>query len=417
MMAAIVAGGSRQTPENANLFSVGLLPPGHAGRRPAGAAMLDLRPASGARRPCPQLSPTVHLHLVLPGLIWPTPHATAPAGELALPALERLLGLGERVALDARSAEAVLAGLFGVAADALPVAALRRLGEADGEHADAAASWLCADPVHLQFAREHLLLTEYDAGELDQADADTLIAALNETFADLGRFEAATPRRWYLRLTAATRALLHPVGDVVGRPVAQFLPEGEDARLWQRTMNEVQIVLHNQPHNQAREAGGQRPVNSLWFWGAGALPATLAAPAPHIHADEPVARGLARRAGIAARSPEVQAALAGDSLVVLDALRQPALQLDLERWRDALATLERDWFAPLDAALASGRLKTLTLSAPGDRAGFTLTVRAGQRWKFWRKPLRLDTLLRDIVPAPVRAELPAADRFDSHGNP
>lgn len=358
----------------------------------------------------------MQIHLVIPGLIWPTPHATAPAGGIALPGLERLLGLGERRALDARSGDAVLARLFGLDADTIAYAALRRLGEADGAEVSGGGHWLCADPVHLQFAREHLLLTELDDSEIDQQDADALLAALNDTFADIGRFEAPAPRRWYLKLAAPTEAALFPLTDVVGRPIAHFLPEGRDARMWQRTLNEVQIVLHNHALNQARESRGLRTINSLWFWGAGMLPERAAAPCPTVLAADPLSLGLARLAGLAPQPARTAADLAGDSLVVLDALQRPALQLDLDGWRDALAGLERDWFAPL-AALPGGKLHSLRITAPGDRAGFTLDVRAGQRWKFWRKPQALDALLKQIVPPPQRPEAPAGAMHTEHGHP
>ncbi|ANQ84673.1 hypothetical protein dqs_1629 [Azoarcus olearius] len=358
----------------------------------------------------------MQIHLVIPGLIWPTPHATAPSGSLALPGLERLLGLGERTALTERSSDAALARLFGLHSDALPYAALRRLGEQDGAEQHAGHDWLCADPVHLQFAREHLLLTELDDSEIDQQDADALLAALNDSFADIGRFEAPAPRRWYLKLAAPTEAALFPLTDVVGRPIAHFLPEGRDARLWQRTMNEVQIVLHNHALNQAREDRGLRSLNSLWFWGPGRLPERATAPCPTVLAADPLSVGLARLAGLTPQPPRTAAGLAGDTLVVLDALQRPALQLDLDSWREALAGLERDWFAPL-AALPGGKLHRLRITAPGDRAGFELDVRAGQRWKFWRKPQALDALLKQIVPPPQRPEAPPGAMHTEHGHP
>lgn len=359
----------------------------------------------------------MQIHLVIPGLIWPTPHATAPAGSLPLPGLERLLGLGDRRALDDRAGDAMLARLFGLASDAIPYAALRRLGEADGAAVARDGHWLCADPVHLQFAREHLLLTELDASEISGDDSAALVAALNDTFADIGRFEAPTPQRWYLRLNAATSATLFPLTDVVGRPIRHFLPEGDHARLWQRTMNEVQIVLHNHAVNAARETAGQRSINSLWFWGSGKLPAAATAPAATVLADTPLAVGLARLAGLTPRAPETAASLDGDTLVVLDALQGPALQLDLDRWRATLAQFERDWFSPLAAVLGQGRLKRLRISAPGDRASFELDVCPGQRWKFWRKPQALDALLKQIVPPPQRPETPAGAMHTEHGQP
>lgn len=346
----------------------------------------------------------MQIHLVIPGLIWPGISAISPASGLELPALGRLLGLGSYRNAPFAPLDHQLARLLGYpvsrdGTDPLPLAALRRLGEDDAEAPARDSHWLCADPVNLSFAREHLLLNEFPASELTPADTTQLIAALNENFADLGCFEACSPTRWYLRLRAPTRATLFPLHDVVGRPIKHFLPEGEDARLWQRTMNETQIMLHNHPVNQAREAAGLRPANSLWFWGAGTLQPAGCRPASAVQADDTLARGLARASGASLDRPDCDGALRQDSLVVLDSLLKPALQLDIDSWRSRLEVLEREWFAPLANALGKKRLHALTLTAPGDRGTLELRVSAADNWKFWRKPLPFDALLKSLTPA------------------
>ena len=114
--------------------------------------------------------------------------------------------------------------------------------------------------------------------------------------------------------------------------------------------------------------------------------------------------------GVEPAAPDLAAALRADTIVVLDTLLHPARQLDLDAWRRNLAALERDWIAPLASALRDGRVQELTLTAPGDRGTFELAVRAGERWKFWRKPLAFDTLLKSLTPAaPSFPAEPGAD--------
>lgn len=350
------------------------------------------------------------IQLLIPGLLWPSASLVSPASGLALPGLERLLGLGCWRMHDFEPLERQLARRFGLPPGKdgapLPLAALRRLGEAGG-HAvdprhrpDADAVWLCADPVNLSFAREHLLLNSFAENELDAAEAAELVAALNDTFTDLGHFEACAPTRWYLRLAAATQVKLSPLDDVVGRPVKHFLPEGEDARQWQRVMNEAQIVLHNHPLNRIREETGRRAVNSLWLWGAGALAAQPRAPLPGVQASAPLFAGLARAAGLEPAPPCLETALRGGTLVMLDALLRAAQQRDVDSWRAGLETLERDWFAPLAAALGRGGVDVLHLSAPGDHGTLELDVCARDRWKFWRKPHAFGALLKTLAPLP-----------------
>ena len=348
----------------------------------------------------------MQIHLVIPGLLWSAVSLTNPAAGLELPALARLLGLGQRRVRDFEPLDRQLARILGLAPGAddeapLPLAALRHLGEHSGpvEEGSTDGGWLCADPVNLSFAREHLLLNDFPADELTGPEVEALIGTLNDVFHDLGRFEACTSTRWYLRLAKPTSATLFPLHDVIGRPIRHFLPEGDDARLWQRTMNEAQVLLHNHPVNQAREAAGRRPANSLWFWGAGKLDRGPIAPPPAVQSLDPLARGLARAAAVEPMPPDVASALQHDTIVVLDTLLPAARQLDLDAWRANLADLERDWFAPLATALRDGRLQTLTLTAPGDRHTVELGVRSSDRWKFWRKPLTFAALLASLAPA------------------
>ena len=344
----------------------------------------------------------MQIQLLIPGLLWPVATLLGPASGLTLDGLATLLGRGRRQVTAFEPYDRQLARLFGLHGDTLPLATLRRLGEADAPAPEPGSHWLCADPVNLSFAREHLLLQAFPDEELDAAESAELIAELNAIFADLGRFEACAPTRWYLRLHRPTAVTLYPLDDVTGRPVKHFLPEGDDARLWQRTMNEAQIVLHNHARSRAREEAGRRAVNSVWLWGAGALDTPPQAPARHVQATDPISIGLARAAGVAVGAPDPGAALTQDTLVVLDMLRKPAQQLDLDTWRRGLETLEREWFAPLAEAFRAGRLERLRLSAPSDRGTLELALSASERWKFWRKPYAFDALLKSIAPAPMQ---------------
>jgi hypothetical protein len=57
---------------------------------------------------------------------------------------------------------------------------------------------------------------------------------------------------------------------------------------------------------------------------------------------------------------------------------------DLRHVRD-LAMLQSDWIAPMLRDLRAGEIDNVTLDfADGTR----FVVRAGQRWRFWRRPVR-----------------------------
>jgi hypothetical protein len=345
-----------------------------------------------------------HLQLIVPGLLWPTEPGRQALRDLPLPALRQLLSRSRRRAPSPATYENRIAQLFGVntAEDrpALPFAAWRRLGETEVGDEDAAAHWLCADPVHLSLTREHLLLDEFSADEMDADTAAILVDALNTAFPDFGHFSAPTPTRWYLRLAQAAEATFSPVHDVAGRPMQHFLPEGEDGRKWRHALNEIQVLLHNHPLNTAREARGQRPINSLWFWGGGAAASAFAPNARYmnVQSSDPVVRGLARIAGAAVSMPDANTALAAPTstpatLIVLDALAPPARRLDLDTWLTTLIAYENEWFAPVRQALNTGRPGTLDLLATGDEGSLDFHFGRGARWCFWRREQTVDRLL------------------------
>ncbi len=62
---------------------------------------------------------------------------------------------------------------------------------------------------------------------------------------------------------------LTPPHTILNREVTHYLPRGEEARRLIGLMNSTQMVLADHPLNRARKEKGLRPVNSLWFWGAG----------------------------------------------------------------------------------------------------------------------------------------------------
>ena len=342
--------------------------------------------------------PAPLITVFVPGLIWPNAHAYQLTHELALPALETLLGRARREELPGADDNEALARLF--ASPATPNALLRRMGEDDAPPPETGAALLCADPVHLALAHEHLLLSSPAHLQLQDDEVRALLATLNELlaqYADLPglRLEAPHPQRWYLHLPAAPHIHFTALDAVIGRNITGFLPHGEDAAQWNRLSNELQMCLHAHPVNQTRRARGALAVNSLWFWGAAqGTPPAAQPPAPRVLAEEPFARGLCRAAKVpaeAVRALRDVLPLADDVCVIFTRLRRPAMELDLARWQPALVGLEQDWLAPALRALAQGHIRALRLLAPGERFSLTFHFdRRARRFSFWRKPRRLE---------------------------
>jgi hypothetical protein len=293
----------------------------------------------------------VHAELIVQGLF-----AAAEPGR-RLPALELLLARGRTSAADKQSYAAWLGEAFGV--EPLPAGALT---------ASAEGFWVRADPVHLRLLRAGMMLMPVTG--LQQAEADALVATLNRQFAGRHEFRAPHPDAWVMRAEPAVLQARSPQ-ELAGTDIDPHLPGAP----WTALLNEIQMALHEHPVNEAREL----EVNSVWLWGAGTLPRSAIGPWRSVTAAEPLALGLARASGIATRA----IARSGDAWLA----DLPEEGRHLAVLEGAAATLEEAWFAPLLAALKSGRVGMVTLHLP-DAGAVVETTRADLR-RFWRRPRAL----------------------------
>lgn len=324
----------------------------------------------------------MHVELLVPALFH------AQAGAARTPALEMLLARGRRTAHEAGTLEDGYGVAFGQSGQPLPAGALTALacGLEPGN-----AHWMRADPVHLHADRDRLLLVPSQGFALADEEAQPLVAALNAHFAGEFSLQAPHPDVWCLRSARDMPVSLRPPLEVAGRSVDPELPD----KRWHALLNELQMALYQHPVNTAREARGEPVVNGVWLWGAGRLPAAEALHGARawqsVSADDPLALGLARLAGVRHRAPGETAAHwlerapeDGHHLVVLDALRGAGSMGDAQALERRLQRLEDAWFAPLLAALRAGRAGMLTIRVPDAGAAFE-TTQADLR-RFWRRP-------------------------------
>lgn len=349
-----------------------------------------LQPLASARkrgRICFRMSQTPPtLHLALPGLLWPERAMQDMVFDLKLPALAWLLGKGRRVLQPVADSQQWLAAVAGL--PHLPVAALR----ASALQQPQSSRWLCLDPIHLRVERTQLIVQDPHSLQLEAEEAALLMADLAPLLDELGTLHDAAPHEWLLHLHAESDIRTTPLVDAIGLNGDQLMPAAENVRTWRRLLNEVQVTLHEHPVNLARSARGLPAVNSLWPWGEGQLD-TPRAEWDLIQADGTLWQGLARHLGCAwAGLPERCTLQPGKTLAIHTALDVATRQRDAIQWRHALQTLERDWFAPIAAALQNGQLKQFVLHGHGEGQAMRVSVNGPNRLNFWRKPALLATL-------------------------
>lgn len=300
------------------------------------------------------------------------------ATQLWLPALDRfeaahplrrLLAQADRIDDGPRERLAALAAVFAGAGSALPAAALLRehlAGDA-GE-----ATWLNADPAWVQPDMTGVRLMACGSMALQPDEAQAYMQVLAPAFAEAGlRLQASAANHWQLRLPPEAQLPEFAAPEqALGEDLYPHLPQGAAGRPWRMLLNEVQVLLHQHPLNAARQTRGLPPVNSVWFWGAGRLPAALRSPFALAIGDDALLHALAARAGLPAAARTQAAVAIAPVGALIDLADVPA------------AELGRDWW-PAVQALAR-RQPLQFVFAGGERWSW----RPWQRWRLWRRAPR-----------------------------
>jgi hypothetical protein len=331
-------------------------------------------------------STKIQLIAYIPGLI-PASTMLAPLlADMAMPGLGTLLARAKftrHTGID--SLHGALYAALGITRQTdWPVAPITLLR--DG-HAPEKAHWYRADPVHLQPARDQLMLVDQAAFALDASEATQLVDAFNQHFCDRAcRLLAPHPKRWYLQTAHPPRIRTHSLRSASGQAINQLLPQGEDALDWHRLYNEIQMLFFNLPVNAARESRGELPVNSLWCWGGGILPVQTAKKDGFLWSTDSDLCAVAEFSHIPYAAPPEQAKLIRQSgMLLLDALEGSAQYGDYTTWRENLLQLEQHWFVPWLTQLKRAELDSLEIWS--EYAGQVLSWRITRRdiLRFWRR--------------------------------
>ncbi len=118
---------------------------------------------------------------------------------------------------------------------------------------------------------------DYSAGHVTSAEAGEIIKTLNEKLGGKDvKFYPGVGYRHILKLRGheeTLRALCTPPHDIPGKPVEEYLPQGEGGKFLRHLMRSGESVLKDHPVNNTRRGRGQLPATGIWlFWGSGQLP-------------------------------------------------------------------------------------------------------------------------------------------------
>lgn len=244
----------------------------------------------------------------------------------------------------------------------------------------------CLDPVFIQIDQEEAVLLGNAQLQLDEQEARHLIEDLNAHLVEENlRIHYLNPHRWLLegnlQLTTSTLA------DVMRKNINPHQPQGHDERRWRRVLNEIQMLLHTHPVNQAREQRGDISANSVWLWGGSSAQPQhdYEAIIDAVYSDEEFIHDVAIVCDIKHKPLPI---LVDDKLLTHEAVlliytdQLVALRnRDVFSWFDYLKRFDQQVLAPLSNYLQHGKLGSLTLYS--DTVSMTLTKKALGRW--WKR--------------------------------
>ncbi len=123
-------------------------------------------------------------------------------------------------------------------------------------------------------AYEARTILDHSADEITTAEADELVRALNDAFARDGwqLYTGVSYRHCLVWRGADEHFQFMRPHDILGRTIAEYLPAGEDGKVFLDFMRQSYDILNHHPVNEARRARGLRPANSAWLWSPGKKP-------------------------------------------------------------------------------------------------------------------------------------------------
>jgi hypothetical protein len=246
------------------------------------------------------------------------------------------------------------------------------------------------EPIHLRADMSDAIVFDRSHFNLTLDEAQSLVNAINPQLqGNSYRIEIADPYRWYLLSDIEIASTIPALRQLHGRPVGAVLTNPGYAAEWRHLMNELQILLHQQPVNTERIDCGELPVNGVWIHPGSVFEArdyTIS----RVVTSSPFAQEVCRSLVLDCMDKLNESVLTGkgDILIFDESLMAKgdvkSLQLQLE-------AMEADWFQPMRIWLRQGKIDEIIID-PVDGRRFIIRHKFLRR--FWKRMHPLDAYVK-----------------------
>jgi hypothetical protein len=226
-------------------------------------------------------------------------------------------------------------------------------------------------PVHLDVGSHGLILADPAALPVSEEEAAGLIEAVQPLLQDM-QIQVIDSDHWLLTIKAPFSLQGAIPEAALGRDILPWLPTGEAKRKWSGLANEIQMVWHDHPLNEARVERGIAPINALWLAG-----------------DSRPAEGALLPYRVVTGAPPWFAAWPSDAhasaeLRIVTSLISASRDEDWSAYRNILMGVDQVVQDAL-SDLKSGQLSELLVAFTGNNWIRACTVRRSDLYKFWRR--------------------------------
>ena len=117
-------------------------------------------------------------------------------------------------------------------------------------------------------------MDDFTSGHISSAEAKEIILDLNKKLGTPQRefFPGVGYRHLFVWRDAPSAPETTAPHDITGKPLAEYLPQGNSAEDVMSIMREAAEILKRHPVNAKRRAADKKEANAIWLWGQGKQP-------------------------------------------------------------------------------------------------------------------------------------------------
>jgi len=135
---------------------------------------------------------------------------------------------------------------------------------------------ICIELVHLHATRDHLVLLDPRLLNIEESEALALRESVQETILHfLGHEGEFLSSRWIFPANNFRDLNTHTPSQANGLNIDIWMPKDTLtpglAKHWRKLQNEIQMIWHDHPINEARLHRGELSINSVWIYGHGTV--------------------------------------------------------------------------------------------------------------------------------------------------